>query len=237
MDYLRTIDLTADMIAATSQTTTQALDVSAMMVDQTLSTVFPNTAIGNQLKQVAKVIKLNQVSLNLERQIFFVSQGGYDTHQDQINNQGGNFSAVSAALGAFYSATVELGLQDSVATFTLSDFSRTLQASGSGANAGSDHGWGNHQFVIGGGSVLGGDFYGTRGSNGTVFPTLQLGGPDDTSTTGRGRWIPTSSVEEYGATLAKWFGVAAGDMATVFPLIGNFPSSDLGFMGAPPAGC
>jgi uncharacterized protein (DUF1501 family) len=237
MDYLRTIDLTADMIAATSQTTQQALDISAMMVDQTLSTVFPSTSIGDQLKQVAKVIKLNQASLNLERQIFFVSQGGYDTHQDQISNQGGNFSDLSAALGAFYSATVELGLQDNVATFTLSDFSRTLQASGSGGSAGSDHGWGNHQFVIGGGSVLGGDFYGTPGSNGTVFPTLQLGGPDDTSTTGRGRWIPTSSVEEYGATLAKWFGVAGGDLATVFPLIGNFPSSDLGFMGAPPAGC
>jgi len=237
MDYLRTVDLTADLIAATSQATQQAVNISAMMVDQTLSTVFPNTSIGNQLKQVAKVIKLNQASLNLERQIFFVSQGGYDTHQNQIPDQGGNFSDLSAALGAFYNATVELGLQDDVATFTLSDFSRTLQASGSGGCAGSDHGWGNHQFVIGGGSVLGGNFYGTPGSNGTVFPTLQLGGPDDTSTSGRGRWIPTSSVEEYGATVAKWFGVAGADMATVFPLIGNFPSSDLGFMGAPPAGC
>jgi uncharacterized protein (DUF1501 family) len=237
MDYLRSVDLTAAMIAGTSSTTQQAIDISAnFSTDPTLTTVFPNTGIGNQLKQVAKVIKLNQSTLSLERQIFFVAQGGYDTHQNQIASQGNNFTDLSQALSAFYNATIELGLQNNITTFTLSDFGRTLQPSGSGGNAGSDHGWGNHQFVIGD-SIVGGDFFGTPGSNGTVFPTLQTGGPDDTSTNGRGRWIPTSSVDQYGATLSKWFGVADIDMSTVFPLIGNFGTSDLGFMGAPPGAC
>jgi len=237
MDYLRTVDLTATMIAGASSTTQQALDISAdFSTDPTLTTVFPSTGIGNQLKQVAKVIKLNQSTLGLERQIFFVSQGGYDTHQNQLTGQGNNFTDLSQALSAFYSATIELGLQNNITTFTLSDFGRTLQPSGSGADVGSDHGWGNHQFVIGD-SVLGGDFFGTVGPNGTLFPTLQTGGPDDTSTNGRGRWIPTSSVDQYGATLAKWFGVADIDVSTVFPLIGNFTTADLGFMGSPPAGC
>jgi len=244
MDYLRTIDTTATMIAGASGTTQQALDISAAFsVDPTINTVFPNTSLGNQLKQVAKVIKLNQTSgsVNLQRQIFFVSQGGYDTHQDQLTDQGNNFLALSQALSAFYTATVELGLQDKITSFTLSDFGRTLQPSGSGGSVGSDHGWGGHQFVIGDG-VNGGNFWGTpNASTLSIFPTLQPGGPDDTtnsSSSGRGRWIPTSGADQYGATLAKWFGVAAIDMSTVFPLINsNFPTDDLGFMGAPPAGC
>jgi uncharacterized protein (DUF1501 family) len=104
MDYLRTVDNTATMIAGASTTTQQALDISSSFsVDPTVNTVFPNTGLGNQLKQVAKVIKLNQTSasVSLQRQIFFVSQGGYDTHQDQISNQGANFGDLSAALGAF----------------------------------------------------------------------------------------------------------------------------------------
>src|SRR5262245_62035993 len=110
MDYLRTIDNTAAMISAASQTTQQAVDISAaFQTDPVISTVFPNTGLGNQLKQVAKVIKLNQTSpsVNLQRQIFFVSQGGYDTHQDQLADQGNLLTDLSAALGAFYNATLE----------------------------------------------------------------------------------------------------------------------------------
>jgi uncharacterized protein (DUF1501 family) len=242
MDYLRTIDTTATMIAGASQTTQQALDISAAFsVDPTINTVFPNTGLGNQLKQVAKVIKLNQTSasVSLQRQIFFVSQGGYDTHQDQITDQGNNFAQLSGALAAFYNATVELGLQDKITTFTLSDFGRTLEPSGSGGTVGSDHGWGGHQFVMGD-SVFGGNFYGTPNSTtGLIFPTLVKGGPDDTtnSPNGRGRWIPTTASDQVGATLAKWFGVADVDLPTVFPNIGNFSTSDLGFLAAPPAGC
>ena len=177
------------------------------------------------MKQVAKVIKYNQTaSQSLQRQIFFVSQGGYDTHQDQIADQGNNFLDLSRALSAFYLATVELGLQNNITAFTLSDFGRTLEESGTGTGLGSDHGWGTHQFVIGDG-VLGGNFHGTPNpSTGMIFPTLIKGGPDDTSnlSNARGRWIPTSASDQYGATLARWFGVADLDMGTVFPRLGFF---------------
>ena len=242
MDFLRTIDNTATMISAASSTTQQALDISAdFTTDPTINTVFPNTSLGNQLKQVAKVIKLVQgaPSLSLSRQIFFVSQGGYDTHQNQRNDQDGNFLTLSQALNAFYSATVELGLQDKITTFTLSDFARTLQESGTGGNAGTDHGWGAHQFVMGD-SVIGNNFYGTvNPATGFLFPLLQTGGPDDTSSNSgaRGRWIPTTASDQYGGTLAKWFGVSDLDMGTVFPNGVHFNTMDLGFMGAPPGGC
>ena len=245
MDYLRTIDTTATMIAAASSTTQQALDISAEFASWTpadgVTTVFPNSSLGNQLKQVANVIKLVSSSpgINLSRQIFFVSQGGYDTHQDQVNNQGANFLTLSPALLAFYNATIELGLQDKVTTFSLSDFGRTLQESGDTGGVGSDHGWGAHQFVFGGG-VIGGNFYGTpNGSTGSIFPTMQVGGPDDTTNntnSGRGRWIPTTAADQYGAALAKWFGVADIDMPSVFPKIGNFPAPP-SFLAAPPGSC
>jgi uncharacterized protein (DUF1501 family) len=129
---------------------------------------------------------------------------------------------------AFYDATVELGIDNRVTTFTLSDFGRTLQPAGTGsAVVGTDHAWGNHQFVMGSG-VIGGDFYGVAGPNGSVYPTLQLSGPNDTDS--RGRWIPTASVEQYAATLATWFGLPPADLAAVFPLIGRFSSSNLGFL-------
>ena len=244
MDYLRTIDTAAStMNAAASATTQQAIDISAdFSTDPTINTVFPNTGLANQLKQVAKVIKLvqNAPGLNLSRQIFFVSQGGYDTHQNQLNDQGNNFLDLSQALNAFYSATVELGLQNNITTFTLSDFGRTLQPSGSGGSIGSDHGWGSHQLVIGD-AVAGNNFYGTPNQDtGLIFPTLTPGSLDDTTNNvnnGRGRWIPTSASDQYGATLAKWFGVADLDMGSVFPNKDNFSTMDLGFMGAPPAGC
>jgi uncharacterized protein (DUF1501 family) len=242
MDYLRTIDQTATMIAAASATTQQAIDIGAdFSQDPTINTVFPNTSIANQLKQVAKVIKLVQgapAGLTLSRQIFFVSQGGYDTHQNQLTDQGNNFLDLAQALASFYQATVELGLQDKITTFTHSDFGRTLQPSGAGGSIGSDHGWGSHQLVIGD-AVGGGNFYGTPGTTGLIFPVLQPGGPDDTTnsgSSGRGRWIPTSASDQYGATLARWFGVADPDMGGVFPNIGNF-APDLGFMGPAPGSC
>jgi uncharacterized protein (DUF1501 family) len=132
---------------------------------------------------------------------------------------------VSQAINAFFAATVELGVQDKVTTFTMSDFGRTLQPAGSGAAiVGIDHAWGNHQLIVGG-SVLGGTLYGT-------YPTLRLGGPDDTDggTNPRGRWIPTTSVDQYAATLATWYGLSSADLTTVFPLIGHFPTTNLGFL-------
>lgn len=230
-DYLRTIDLGNSLVAAAGTITQQALVVSqALSVDPTLQTVFPATNLGNQLKQVAKVIKANltQSALGLNRQIFFCQLGGFDTHQTQLNNQAGLLSQLSKAMQAFYNATVELGVSSQVTQFTLSDFGRTLQPSGSGAGAvGTDHGWGSHHFVLGD-AVKGSDFYGMRGPNGIPYPKLQLNGPNDTDN--RGRWIPTTSVEQYAATLATWFGLAQQDLSYVFPLLGNFKSANLGFV-------
>jgi len=122
---------------------------------------------------------------------------------------------VSQAVNAFYNATVEMGIANQVTTFTASDFGRTYSSNGDG----SDHGWGNHQIVVGG-AVKGGDIYGK-------MPTLTVNGPDDT---GRGRWIPTTSVDEYGATIARWFGVSDTNLSVAFPNIGRFAKPDMGFL-------
>jgi len=151
----------------------------------------------------------------MQRQIFFCAVEGYDTHAGQLTAQSGLLTELSQALAAFYSATVEMGVDQQVTTFTASDFGRTFTTNG----VGSDHGWGSHQFVLGG-AVRGGKLYGT-------FPTLAVGGPDDT---GQGRWIPTTSVDEFSATMASWFGVAASDLSMVFPNIGRFANPNLGFL-------
>ena len=232
MDYLRTIDKTFTLVDNSQDTTQQALDIGlALSTDPTITTVFPNTGLGNQLRQVAKVMKLNQTSsaLGLNRQIFFTQIGGFDTHTGEVGSQASLLREMNDAMGAFYNATLELAIADRVTTFTLSDFGRTLQPSGSGGGVGTDHGWGAHHFVMGG-AVKGGNFYGavTPGSNGTVFPTVALPSPVDTDN--RGRWIPSVAVDQYGATLASWLGVAPGDLATVFPNIGRFATTNLGFM-------
>ncbi|MGH9882388.1 MAG: DUF1501 domain-containing protein, partial [Pyrinomonadaceae bacterium] len=193
-----------------------------------LTTVFPNTGLGRQLLQIARLIKActdPATGINMKRQIFFAQIGGFDTHSNQRGGgQDALLTQVSQAMNAFYLATVELGVASNVTTFTLSDFGRTLQPAGSGAATGSDHAWGNHHLVMGG-AVLGRTFYGT-------YPTLQLGGPDDTDggSSPRGRWIPTTSVEQYAATLATWYGLSPADLTAVFPLIGRFATPNLGFM-------
>jgi uncharacterized protein (DUF1501 family) len=218
-------------VSAASGTTQLALDTSQQLeIDPALVTAFPDSGLGNQLKQVAKLIKLNLTGarINVNRQIFFTRLGGFDTHQNQIGIQSALLTELSAAMSALYAETVELGVQDRVTTFTFSEFGRTLQPTGSRNGAvGSDHGWGNHHLVMGG-SVLGGDFYGVPGPNGTVYPTLKLNGPDDTDR--RGRWIPTASVEQYAGTLASWLGLPSQDLPTVFPLIGEFTPPNLGFL-------
>lgn len=181
------------------------------------ATAFPNSAIGRQLQAVAQVVAVRD-TLKMSRQIFFVSHGSFDTHAGQAGTQENLLGQVSQALAAFHAATVELGVEASVTSFTLSDFGRTFQPNSGG---GTDHAWGSHQLVLGG-AVKGGDFYG-------AFPTLALGGPDDAAT--EGRWIPTTSVDEYAATLARWFGVDAATLPSVFPNLGRFAKPDLGFLG------
>ena len=215
------------LVRAAARVNTRAIDDSlALNVDPVINTQFPDTSLANALKQIAKLISFGR-SINLSRQIFFCSLGGFDTHGNQGRETGTQatlLSTVSEAMGAFYDATVELGVASHVTTFTMSDFSRTFKPAGSGAGVGSDHAWGSHQFVMGD-AVKGGDFYGH-------FPTLALNGPDDTDegSNARGRWIPTTAVDQFGATLATWFGVSSGDLALVFPNIGKFDTANLGFM-------
>ena len=229
LEYLLTVDRETPLVRAAQDTTTNAITLSqSLNSDPVLATVFPNTTLGNQLKQIAKLIRFNQTtSAPLSRQIFFCSLGGFDTHQNQVTTQSNLLIQVGNAMKAFYDATVEMNAAQDVTTFTLSDFGRTFQPAGSGNIVGSDHAWGNHHLVMGG-SVFGGDFYGVPGKNGTPFPTLQLSGPDDTDT--RGRWIPTSSVDQYAATLARWFDVNASDINTIFPQLSHFSPSHLAFL-------
>ncbi|MBA3770773.1 MAG: DUF1501 domain-containing protein, partial [Blastocatellia bacterium] len=178
MNNIRTHDLNYTMVQQASILTQQAVNASAALsTDPVLTVTFPNTTLGNQLKQVAKLLKFRN-ELNMSRQIFFCELGGFDHHTGQISPQNSLLQQFSQAVKAFYDETVAQGIAADVTTFTLSDFSRTLNPSGSGSNVGSDHGWGNMAFAIGG-SVAGGNFYGRPTSNGTIVPTLVNGGPDD----------------------------------------------------------
>jgi uncharacterized protein (DUF1501 family) len=181
-----------------------------------LQTVFPQTGLGAQLQQVAQIMKV-RTTLGMNRQIFFCSQGGYDTHTDQLPQQSSLFAELAGAVAAFYNATMELGLSNQVVTFTESDFGRTCQPD---TGAGSDHAWGSHQIIVGG-ALKGADVYGT-------FPVLALDGPDDV--TGRGVWLPSTSLDQYAATIASWFGVADNALTTVFPNLVNFTTQKLRFV-------
>jgi uncharacterized protein (DUF1501 family) len=225
-DAIRALVSTEKLTKAAADVTTSALQTSAALAsaNPTIATTFPNTSLGRQLLQIARLIALRD-TLSMKRQIFFAQLGSFDTHSNQTATQATLLQQLSQAINAFYSATVELGVQSNVTTFTLADFGRTFQPAGSGVNTvGSDHAWGNHHFIVGG-AVKGGDFYG-------AYPTLAMGGPDDTDSGSnpRGRWIPTTSVEQYAATLGLWYGLSVSDLPLVFPSIGRFASSNLGFM-------
>lgn len=207
------------MVDAANKTMADALQLGPMLKGASsatsFSTQFPANPLGNQLKEVAHMISLRS-QLGVSRQVFFCSMSGFDLHSGESWNHWDLLTQLSQAMSAFYSATVEMGIQNSVTSFTLSDFGRTLQPGGTG----SDHGWGSHYFIMGG-SVKGGDIYGT-------FPQLILNGPDDANT--RGVLIPTTSMAQYGATLAKWFGATDAELDQVFQTLVKFQPRDLGFM-------
>lgn len=235
VNELRTIDLDSELVRATSHIMDQAQSASAALSSyQEVTAPFPNTPLGMQLKQVARMIK-KRTDLNINRQVFFVELRGFDTHQNQVNpgfGQTALLAQVSQAMRSFYDEMGVQGIQDKVTQFTLSDFGRTMEPSGAGSGVGTDHGWGNHMFVLGG-AVFGGDIYGSTRPDGSgqIFPNLVTGGPDDIDTgSPRGRWLPTTSVEQYAATLCKWFGLTDQDLNAVFPHLANFPTSNLGFM-------
>lgn len=233
-NQLRGVDLSSDIVAAASHVTDSAMSANAVFQTfQEVTVTFPNTNIGQQLKQVARVIK-KRTDLSVNRQVFFVQLGGFDTHNNQNTNGGqiGLLGQLSQAMRAFYEEMVVQGISDKVTQFTMADFSRTFVPAGTGASVGTDHAWANHHLIVGGG-ITAADFYGINTSNGTPFPTLAANGPDDTDngSGARGRWIPTTSVEQYAATLARWYGLPDANLATVFPKIANFANTNLGFMG------
>ncbi|MDH4190211.1 MAG: DUF1501 domain-containing protein, partial [Betaproteobacteria bacterium] len=170
--------------------------------------------LARQLRMVARLIAARG-QLGARRQVFYVSLGGFDTHDSLTTKHPGLLAWVADAISSFHAATLELGVADSVTTFTASEFGRTLTSNGDG----SDHGWGGHHFVIGG-AVRGQRYFGK-------LPALAANGPDDV---GQGRLLPTTSVDQLAATLATWMGVTAGELPLVAPNIGNFTEKNLGFL-------
>jgi uncharacterized protein (DUF1501 family) len=190
--------------------------LSSALQGTTLTTAFPNTGLGNQMRMVARLIAARQ-KLGLKKQCFFCSIGGFDTHgEDQLTRQAELLGNVSGAISAFYAATKELNIQNNVTTFTASDFNRTFTSNG----AGSDHGWGGHHIVVGGG-VQGGKLFGS-------FPDQTVRGIQDSG--GQGNWIPTTSTEAYAATLGRWFGADDTTLKQVFPRLAEF-NPNVGFLG------
>jgi uncharacterized protein (DUF1501 family) len=206
------------------------------------STLFPTDSLGKQLSMVARLIK-GLKAYGVRRQVFLVSIGGFDLHDNLLTGHQSTLTSVSAGMSAFYEATRQMGMENQVTAFTASDFGRTLASNGDG----SDHGWGSHHLVVGGAvngaSAIKGKFYGTAPP--VSVSDVRIG--NSTSPyldqnkwhVGQGRLLPSTSVDQYAATLAKWFGVATADMVNVVPKIVNFGGTldgqsypvDLGFMG------
>jgi uncharacterized protein (DUF1501 family) len=225
----------------------------SITIPNSSGTTYSSSLMG-QMAMVCKMIDAGRFYLGMKRQIFFIQVGGYDTHTNQnaftqtgnaADNKGNNnlllgqqanlLAELSQALGAFYAAMGDLGkfhngqtingvpysdptgsvMQKNAVAFTVSDFARTFPSNGSG----SDHGWGSHHMIVGG-DVAGGASYGQ-------MPVLAVNGPSDTGT---GRWIPTTSVDQYAATLAAWYGVDTTHMPTIFPNLDRFALTNLGFL-------
>ena len=213
----------------TTRAVTSESQITSALAGSTLSTTFPaSNPLADQLRMVARLIGARG-ALGSKRQVFMVSLGGFDLHDNLIAQQPVLMQRVSDALTAFYNATVELGVADKVTAFTASDFGRTLSSNGDG----SDHGWGSHHFMVGG-AVKGAAFYGTP----PPVSITNTAAPEDQWHVGQGRLLPSTSVDQYAATLAKWFGVADSEMAGVLPNIRQFGAAagrpdypvDLGFL-------
>lgn len=223
-----------EYLAVTKRALDAESSVSTALALTPPTTTFPTDSLGQQLKMVARLIN-GRSTLGVRRQVFFVSMGGFDLHDNLIRDHGGLLGKVSAAMTAFYNATVEMGVDSKVTTFTASDFGRTLASNGDG----SDHGWGSHHFVVGG-AVNGKRFYGEAPP---INVTDGSGSPRVYSAAeqwhvGQGRLLPRTSVDQYAATMAKWFGVTDTEMPQVLANINNFGTPagradypwDMGFM-------
>ncbi len=180
-----------------------------------LPVTFPNSGLGQQLAQVAQLIAV-QGSIGMNRQIFFAGTGGFDNHENLIASHQGLMAGFDAAVNAFMTTLEMRGHLDKVTLFTESEFNRTGDAN---ATIGTDHAWGGHTLVLGG--AVNGGTYGT-------FPTHALRGPDDAGD--RGYWIPTTSTDQYAATLGRWFGASDSSLNTIFPNLSKFSPQTLGFV-------
>lgn len=178
-----------------------------------------NNPLAAQLQTVMRIIAAAP-ALGVKRQVFFVSIGGFDTHANQNGVQPNLMAQLDHGLSYFYGSLAGLGLDNAVTAFTMSDFARTFTTNG----LGTDHAWGSHHFIVGG-AVKGGDVY-------NQFPTVgvDLAGFNNPNAVGSGALIPTVSVDQYAATLGAWFGVAPADLATIFPNLAHFPTTNLGFV-------
>ena len=209
--------LEQDITNATAKAVENTEQFAAAQANATeLSTQFPNTRLAGQLRSVAETIQIRQF-LDVSRQMFYCSTGGYDTHSNQANSMAGRHNELAGAIAAFRDAMIELGEWDNVVVFTASDFGRTVIDNGNGT----DHGWGGHHFVAGG-QVQGRRIYGD-------IPFADVNSNEYTRS--RGRLLPTTSVEQYAATMGNWFGLNASELRTALPNLNNFNTADLGFMG------
>jgi uncharacterized protein (DUF1501 family) len=221
-DQLLTFNTGVNLIQADQQIYESAVKYNnfynSVLSDATaLKTAFPSSnQVGPALQTIATMIQLRG-EIGARRQVFLIDCGSFDTHAAQSSSQSMLFAQVDQAVAIFISAMQELGVYNEVTLFTASDFSRTLQYNGS---LGTDHAWGGHHFVVGG-AVKGGQIYGD-------FPNLELSGPNDLD--GSGRWVPTTALSQYAATLALWFGVPAADLPSILPGLSNFSSSNVGFV-------
>lgn len=222
---LLSFDSGLTLVQADQGITQNALAYNAVMAEAVaavprVTVTFPNStssnSLGAQLRQILQIMSARS-ELGATRQIFFASLGGFDTHANQLTQHASLLAQLDSALGPFQRAVEDMGLADSVTSFTMSEFSRALQPNTSG---GSDHAWGTNLMVFGG-AVKGGKVYGS-------MPELVLGGSDDSGS--NGRWIPTTASTQFAATLADWFGVPASDLPTVCPYLSNFTQKNLGFV-------
>ena len=217
--YRNTLQNSIDWYQTLNTALKSASDVSAYFPAKGVN------SIADSMQEIAKIISVRG-TLKAKRQIFFVSYGSFDTHDGQLDANSGQphlFATISQALASFYNATVGLGVQNSVTSFTFSEFARTLNSNGDGT----DHAWGGVQLALGG-SVHGKKLYSAPMASGRqYFPDQALNSADCLS---RGQMIPSVSSDQYSATLAKWLGVNSCDIGTIFPYVGNFPTADLGFL-------
>jgi len=215
-----TQDSTHLMQKAYGDTITRAVDLSQLVNDalvdapEMLSFFTNQDNLSNELAMIAQMIAVEQ-QLPQEKQIYLIGVGGWDTHDNQIASHANSLTSLSQAMTDFNDALASINKDSEVTTFTMSEFGRTLTSNGDGT----DHGWGGVQMVMGG-AVNGGQFYGQ-------LPDLTLNSDDDFAD---GRMIPTTSMDQYVATIAKWFGLSDSELLDIFPNLVNFENKDLGFM-------